>query len=101
MPDFRVRTRVLLTRSPLPLRGARLACLIHTASVHPGPGSNPLKKEFELSFKPSIEGFEQLRDIILRKKRHKKIKVFLSLSLGRNENKFSFRSSLSEIDWDN
>jgi hypothetical protein len=42
-----------------------------------------------------------LRDIILRKKRHKKIKVFLSLSLGRNENKFSFRSSLSEIDWDN
>ncbi len=83
MPDFKVRTKVLLTRSPLPrakrasyqvsqvhhvrqvlqefldklyeldglyeldeLRAshvsARLACLIHAASVHPGPGSNPL-----------------------------------------------------------
>ncbi len=69
MPDSRVRTRVLLTRSPLtkifPLSSTqivlllftfqtkfkkwsvRLACLIHAASVHPGPGSNPHKKVIE------------------------------------------------------
>ena len=30
-------TRNLVTHKPVPL-----ACLIHAASVHPGPGSNPL-----------------------------------------------------------
>ena len=40
IPDLKVSTKVLLTRSPLPLRGDRLACLIHAASVHPEPGSN-------------------------------------------------------------
>ncbi len=73
MLDFGVRTRVLLTRSPLtkflPKKSAqqvllptalqnqfktwlvRLACLIHAASVHPGPGSNPLKKRIRTKFK--------------------------------------------------
>ena len=44
-----VDTKVLLTRSPLSdflhrseeSQTVRLVCLIHTASVHPGPGSNP------------------------------------------------------------
>ena len=40
MPDSSVRTCALLPRLPLPLRGARLACLIHAASVHPELGSN-------------------------------------------------------------
>ena len=40
IPDFQVRTYVLLPRLPLPRRGVRLACLIHVASVHPEPGSN-------------------------------------------------------------
>ena len=34
-------TVALLTLAPLPLRGARLACLIHAANVHSEPGSNP------------------------------------------------------------
>ena len=36
-------TVALLTLAPLPLRGARLACLIHAANVHSEPGSNPSK----------------------------------------------------------
>ena len=40
IPDFSVRTYVVLSRLPLPLRGARLACPIHAASVHPELGSN-------------------------------------------------------------
>ena len=40
MPDFGVRTYVLLPRLPLTLRSVRLACLIHTASIHPELGSN-------------------------------------------------------------
>jgi hypothetical protein len=40
-------TVALLTLAPLPLRGARLACLIHAANVHSEPGSNPsIKVEF-------------------------------------------------------
>src|SRR5436309_140941 len=31
----------LLTLAPRPLRGVRLACLIHAANVHSEPGSNP------------------------------------------------------------
>jgi hypothetical protein len=35
---------VLLTRPPLKLKTlVRLACVRHTASVHPEPGSNSLK----------------------------------------------------------
>jgi hypothetical protein len=35
---------VLLTRPPLELKTlVRLACIRHTASVHPEPGSNSLK----------------------------------------------------------
>jgi hypothetical protein len=35
---------VLLTRPPLELKTlVRLACVRHTASVHPEPGSNSLK----------------------------------------------------------
>jgi hypothetical protein len=35
---------VLLTRPPLELKTpVRLACVKHTASVHPEPGSNSLK----------------------------------------------------------
>ena len=37
-------TVALLTLAPLPLRGARLACLIHAANVHSEPGSNPSRK---------------------------------------------------------
>jgi hypothetical protein len=33
----------LLTLAPRPLRGERLACLIHAANVHSEPGSNPSK----------------------------------------------------------
>ena len=33
----------LLTLAPRPLRGVRLACLIHAANVHSEPGSNPSK----------------------------------------------------------
>lgn len=44
IPHLRVDSYVLLTRLPLlspqVVRGARLACLRHTASVHPEPGSN-------------------------------------------------------------
>ncbi len=40
MPDLGVRTYVLLPRLPLTLRSVRLACLIHTASIHPELGSN-------------------------------------------------------------
>ena len=44
IPHFKVDSYVLLTRLPLPLRAVRLACLRHTASVHPEPGSNSQKK---------------------------------------------------------
>ena len=40
IPDFWVRTYLLLSRLPLLLRGVRLACPIHAASVHPELGSN-------------------------------------------------------------
>lgn len=33
------------------INSARLACLIHTASIHPGPGSNPLIKDNAWSLK--------------------------------------------------
>ena len=40
-PSSRLVTIALLTLAPLPLRGVRLACLIHAANVHSEPGSNP------------------------------------------------------------
>ena len=40
IPDFEVRTYVLLSRLPVTLRPPRLACPIHAASVHPELGSN-------------------------------------------------------------
>ncbi len=47
IPHFRVDSYALLTRLPLsPCRSrdlVRLACLRHTASVHPEPGSNSQK----------------------------------------------------------
>ncbi len=46
--DFRVRSYVLLPRLPVPLRAPRLACLIHTASVHPELGSNSKLKNLNL-----------------------------------------------------
>jgi hypothetical protein len=40
---------VLLTRPPLELKTlVRLACIRHTASVHPEPGSNSLKISLNL-----------------------------------------------------
>ncbi|PIR58785.1 MAG: hypothetical protein COU69_03675 [Candidatus Pacebacteria bacterium CG10_big_fil_rev_8_21_14_0_10_56_10] len=48
IPHYWVGSYVLLTRSPLSTLQAgllvRLACLRHTASVHPEPGSNSQKK---------------------------------------------------------
>ena len=44
IPDFWVSTYVLLPRLPLLLRGVRLACLIHAASVHPELESNSINK---------------------------------------------------------
>jgi hypothetical protein len=42
---------VLLTRPPLELKTpVRLACIRHTASVHPEPGSNSLKISLSLFF---------------------------------------------------
>jgi hypothetical protein len=42
---------VLLTRPPLELKTlVRLACVKHTASVHPEPGSNSLKISMNLFF---------------------------------------------------
>ena len=44
VPLLRVDSHVLLTRPPLELKTlVRLACVRHTASVHPEPGSNSLK----------------------------------------------------------
>src|SRR3954447_21477711 len=40
-PSAGLVTVALLTLAPLPLRGVRLACLIHAANVHSEPGSNP------------------------------------------------------------
>ena len=40
IPNRRARSHVLLTRLPLPLRGARLACVRPAASVRSEPGSN-------------------------------------------------------------
>src|ERR1700739_1422552 len=40
VPNRRVRSHVLLSRLPLPLRGARLACVKPAASVRSEPGSN-------------------------------------------------------------
>ena len=52
IPHFKVDSYALLTRPPLvsvqqagPVT-VRLACLRHTASVHPEPGSNSQKREF-------------------------------------------------------
>ena len=44
-PSARLVTIALLTLAPLPLRGVRLACLIHAANVHSEPGSNPSRWE--------------------------------------------------------
>jgi hypothetical protein len=44
-PTTRQVTHVLLTRPPLTRRFVRLACLIHSASVCPEPGSNSPKKK--------------------------------------------------------
>src|SRR3989344_3245358 len=53
--DLGVRSLLLLTRLPLApiLRSgpARLACLRHTASVHPEPGSNSQKKLTNVSLR--------------------------------------------------
>ena len=46
IPYRRARSHALLTRLPLPLRGARLACVKPAASVRPEPGSNS-QVEFE------------------------------------------------------
>ena len=44
VPLLRVDSHVLLTRPPLELKTlVRLACVRHTASVHPEPGSNSRK----------------------------------------------------------
>ena len=43
-PTVGLVTVALLTLAPLPLRGVRLACLIHAANVHSEPGSNPSRK---------------------------------------------------------
>jgi len=53
IPLKRVDSYALLTRSPLSAlrRSARLACLRHTASVHPEPGSNSQKKLILLNLK--------------------------------------------------
>ena len=49
VPLLKVDSHVLLTRPPLKLKTlVRLACIRHTASVHPEPGSNSLK--ISLSF---------------------------------------------------
>ena len=40
VPHQRADSHALLTRPPLPLRGARLACVKPAASVRPEPGSN-------------------------------------------------------------
>src|SRR5690606_3132983 len=45
-PTTRQVTHVLLTRPPLTRRSVRLACLIHSASVCPEPGSNSPKETF-------------------------------------------------------
>ena len=54
IPHYWVDSYVLLTRLPLDhillYNPARLACLRHTASVHPEPGSNSQKKSTELIF---------------------------------------------------
>ena len=42
-PALGLVAAVLLTLAPRPLRGVRLACLIHAANVHSEPGSNPSK----------------------------------------------------------
>lgn|GEM_PF-1592948 len=42
-------TNVLLTRSPLTRRFVRLACVRHTASVNPEPGSNSPNEELDCS----------------------------------------------------
>ena len=44
IPLLKVDSHVLLTRPPLRSKiYVRLACVKHTASVHPEPGSNSLK----------------------------------------------------------
>lgn len=44
IPSQGADSHALLSLSPLPLRAARLACLIHADNVHSEPGSNPSKK---------------------------------------------------------
>ena len=56
-------TVALLTLAPLPLRGARLACLIHAANVHSEPGSNPSRKvEKMMGTSPAIPRSSSLVD---------------------------------------
>ena len=60
-------TVALLTLAPLPLRGARLACLIHAANVHSEPGSNPSIKVESLQSKLCINSLltQWVEDYIL------------------------------------
>jgi hypothetical protein len=66
---------VFLSRLPLPRRGVRLACLRHTASVHPEPGSNSQKEVYGTSsnqkviavLPPNRCSFEQEFDEIERR----------------------------------
>ena len=49
IPLLKANSYVLLTRPPLELKTlVRLACVKHTASVHPEPGSNSLKISMNL-----------------------------------------------------
>ena len=51
VPLLKANSYVLLTRPPLELKTlVRLACVKHTASVHPEPGSNSLKISLSLKY---------------------------------------------------
>ena len=53
-PTLRQIVHALLTRSPLPLRGARLACMKHAISVRSEPGSNSPYDPFAFFVRNSI-----------------------------------------------
>ena len=55
IPKQRARSHALLTRPPLPLRGARLACVRPAASVRSEPGSNSqVESCFQLSLTSNL-----------------------------------------------
>ena len=57
IPFLKVNSCVLLTRPPLESikKLVRLACVKHTASVHPEPGSNSQKIQMGLFFSNKLE----------------------------------------------